>query len=481
MKKSLIYGTIAGALGLASLGGTLIAANSSATDNGMNNKIAQESSFSRENANVKVSSKNETVYLITDNDGAIKSTFVGNNLYTGAETLPFEFSVRYYLDGTEISANELAGKSGHVKIVWSAKSVKTVGGKYIPFVAGTGVSLDGAKFSNVKVSSGKVISEGEKYIIAGYSFPGVNEDFGTDLLPEEFSIEADTTGFALDTTYTVLLNDVIADIDTDRLNDLESVVSSVNKLADGIEQISDGSGKLVAGLDSAVTGAKKLQAGADKLADGVSQMSMGASKLSNGINYLTENYNASLQAGAKQVITSTLASVDTKLRAVIAGNAQLGAAISGMLPITTDNYAEALAGIYNVTQDESLNDAKNLLTLSTGIIGYTSAVGGDIKNGATSLAEGLASADKEMPTLTTGVKTLVNGLDEIYNGAVKLDNGIKTFKTDGIDKLVNFAQGDLDGFIRNARQTVASAKSYKYFDNAEAESVKFIVKTVQIK
>ena len=451
MKKPLIYGTIAGALGLASLGGTLIVANSNATTNESNNKIAQESEFSRENISVVTAEKNETVYLLTDADGTPKSTFVGNNLYTGDEKLPFEFGITYYLDGQKITASDLAGKSGHVKIVWSYKSA-------LPFVAGTSVKLDGAKFSNVKVLNGKILNEGEKYLIAGYSFPGVNESLGTDFLPKNFTIEADVTDFALDTTYTVLLNDLIADIDTAKLNDLDSVVAAVSQLADGANQLSDG-------LDTALSGAKKLKTGADQLASGVDQLSTGANKLADGINYLTNTYDESLQTGAKKVIASTLKDVNTKLSGA--------AAVSSYLPITTDNYAKNLEAIYAATKDDSLLNAKGLLDLATGVIGYTSAVEGDIRTGANTLAGGLSSVNKEMPALAAGAGALVNGLDELYRGSVKMD--------DGVSKLADFAKNDLAGFTNNLRKMVAAAKGYKNFSNPKAESVKFIVKTAQIK
>lgn len=483
MKKSLVYGSVAGALTLAGIGGVFIANNSSAlqTSDDLNNKIAQETEFGKAANTKKVSSKNETVYLIADADGEIKSTFVGNNLYTGDETLPFEFDVKYYLDGAEISASDLAGKSGHVKIVYSLKSTKTSGGKFVPFVAGTGVTLDGTKFSNIKVKNGKIISENDKCIIAGYSFPGLGDNLGVDFLDGDFSIEADTTDFALDTTYTVLLNDLIADIDTNKLNDLDSVVSAINKLAEATDEISAGANKLADGTAAALDGAKKLEAGAEKLAAGVDKMSTGADKLAGGLNLLTSKYNASLQAGAKSVITSTLTTVNNNLSTAMGSNPALATAISSMMPISVENYAENLPKIYAITRDDSLNSTKGLLDLTTGIIGYTQAVGGDILTGASDLATGLKSAKNEMPTLVNGAGALVDGLTELYNGSVILRDGIKTFNESGIQKLVKFARNDLDGFINNARATVNAARSYKNFSNSSAESVKFIIKTASIK
>ena len=172
--------------------------------------------------------KNETVYVLTDEAGTTKSRFIGSTIYDGAEELPFNFTVSYYLNGQEISGQDLKGKSGHVRIVYHYNSTATYQGKYVPFLAITGITLDHSKFSDVKISNGKIISESsDNYIIAGYGLAGANQDLGTDFLPDSFSLEADTTNFSLENTYTIFTNEIIADLDTSKLNRLDELTSSV--------------------------------------------------------------------------------------------------------------------------------------------------------------------------------------------------------------------------------------------------------------
>ena len=44
----------------------------------------------------------------------------------------------------------------------------------------TGVLLDGDVFSNVEVSNGKLVNDGDRIIAAGLAFPGLQENLGID-------------------------------------------------------------------------------------------------------------------------------------------------------------------------------------------------------------------------------------------------------------------------------------------------------------
>jgi len=186
-----------------------------------------------------LTSKNETVYVMTDENGNPTTKFIGSTLYDGAEELPFTLKVTYFLDGQEISAKDLAGKSGHVKIVYNYASTARFQGKFVPFLAVTGLTLDHAKFSNVRVNNGKILNESsDTYIVAGYALAGAGADLGIDFLPESFTLEADVTDFKLENTYTMFSNDFIADIDTSKLSDLDSLVNSIYQLSDGLNKSS---------------------------------------------------------------------------------------------------------------------------------------------------------------------------------------------------------------------------------------------------
>lgn len=87
----------------------------------------------------------------------------------------------YFLDGREISAADLAGKSGKVKIRIdytnnSSQNAKINGKKetiYTPFMMATGMILPTDTFTNVEVTNGKVISDGNNSIVLGIGFPGL--------------------------------------------------------------------------------------------------------------------------------------------------------------------------------------------------------------------------------------------------------------------------------------------------------------------
>ena len=92
----------------------------------------------------------------------------GNDIYYQGETdkpLPVEVKVTYFLDEKEISPDDLAGKSGKVRIHFSYINQAKDGEVYTPFTMVTGIILPTANFTNVQVTNGKVISDGSKNIV----------------------------------------------------------------------------------------------------------------------------------------------------------------------------------------------------------------------------------------------------------------------------------------------------------------------------
>lgn len=94
----------------------------------------------------------------------------GNDIYYQGESnqeLPIQCHIKYELDGEEISAEDLAGKSGTVKIsieyVNLDEHTILINGKeetmYTPFVVLCGTIMDHENHKNIQVSSGKVIDD----------------------------------------------------------------------------------------------------------------------------------------------------------------------------------------------------------------------------------------------------------------------------------------------------------------------------------
>ena len=197
--------------------------------------------------------KEETVYVIADANGSAKETIVnewlknpnkekeikdvseltdienvngdetfeqdgkkltwkadGGEIYYQGKTdkaAPVSVKVTYYLDDKEVTPEELAGKSGHVKIRYEYINESKDDGVYTPFLMATGLMLDIDKFSQVEGTHAKVISDGSRYIVVGYGMPGMTESLKLDEkdieLPDYFEVEADTTDCQIGMTITV--------------------------------------------------------------------------------------------------------------------------------------------------------------------------------------------------------------------------------------------------------------------------------------
>ena len=100
--------------------------------------------------------------------------------------LPISVQLKYYLDGKEIKPEDLAGKSGEVKIdvkmINNASKDGFVNGKkhkvYLPMLVVGGMILPEGTFSGVTVKNGQSIGDGSKEIVVFTGMPGFSESLG---------------------------------------------------------------------------------------------------------------------------------------------------------------------------------------------------------------------------------------------------------------------------------------------------------------
>ncbi len=129
--------------------------------------------------------------------------------------LPLEFKISYTLDGKSISASDIAGKSGNVKITVKMNNVDSYTVKvngvnmtmYNPMLVVGGISLNETKFQNITVENGRVIGNGNTQYAVLAGFPGINESLGLSSLSSDsdsnykfndtFVISADVQNFEI--------------------------------------------------------------------------------------------------------------------------------------------------------------------------------------------------------------------------------------------------------------------------------------------
>ena len=249
--------------------------------------------------------------------------------YQGTATAepPVTQKVTYYLDGKEISPEDLAGKSGKVKIRFdytnTTSYTETVNGEKqtvsVPFAAITGLVL-GDGFENIEVTNGKAEVSDSSSVVLGYALPGLKDSLGIkdgDLdgdvnIPEYMEMTADVENFSMPAAMTFVVNasDYVSTdgIDTsdldDMINDLKDASTQLQDgsktLAEGTDTLSDGLSTLQSKLGTFASGVGTLQSGLKTYTDGVSTLSGGLNKLNSNVPTLS-NGITTLNSSAKSL------------------------------------------------------------------------------------------------------------------------------------------------------------------------------------
>lgn len=103
---------------------------------------------------------------------------------------PVEFEIKYFLNGRQISADEIAGQSGEVAIQIRVKNtlkktVKVMGNNCeitCPMLMVGGMIVPEGSFDNIAVENGSTISDGSKQIVFFAGVPGIDESLGLSKL-----------------------------------------------------------------------------------------------------------------------------------------------------------------------------------------------------------------------------------------------------------------------------------------------------------
>ncbi len=112
-----------------------------------------------------------------------------------------------------------------------------------------------------------------------------------------------------------------------------------------------------------------------------------------------------------------------------------------------------------------------------------SAGASSLKDGASKLAGGAKTLSESMSTLKDGIAKLVDGVTELKDGSKTLYDGMKEFKETGIDKLVDYFDGDVEDLLNRVRATADASKEYTNFggiDDGARGSVRFVYRTGSI-
>lgn len=351
--------------------------------------------------------------------------------YQGTTTkkIPVGMKVTYELDGKKVSADDLEGKSGHLKIHYEYQNTSADSGKYTPFLMATGLLMDGEKFSNVTVDNGKVISDGDRNIVIGMGLPQLKEQLTSvsskvdDLdIPDSFTVEADVTDYEKVEAVTVATNEVFNEVGTDKFDSLDELKDSMTELQDASNKLVSGSGELKDGLDTLLSSSGTLVSGIDQLASGGNTLAGGTGSLVSGANTL----NAGLQTASSKVSGTLLPGV----KALDLGVSQMQSKLAAKdaLPKLTTGVA---------TLDAALNTGK-------------------AAEGQPSLVKAAESVNDGVQAAATGASGLKVGVDYIGTSVSSLNDVVSgvASKTGGLVQAANAAYSTLGNVAKESEQEV---------------------------
>ena len=223
---------------------------------------------------------------------------------SSTQTPPVTASIRYELNGQEMTAAEMLGKAGHVKITVKLtnhlKKTYQIGGAarsvYTPFATVVSMALGADDFTNVKAEHGTVQTDSQTQMVAFVTLPGMQETFKglltgdlsdlNDKLLDEVTLEADTDAFVMPTIL-LAASSSVEDL-RDTVDDIPSLDETLNEVRDGMDELKDGSVDLDDGAQELDDGAHDLHDGAKELDDGASDLKDGAKDLDDGAKELND-------------------------------------------------------------------------------------------------------------------------------------------------------------------------------------------------
>lgn len=354
----------------------------------------------------------------------------GNDVYyegTATKQLPVSVKIRYELDGQEISANDIQGKSGHLKLTISFTNnyseVKNINGKSIvihpSYLAGGMLNMSTGKFSNVKCESGKIVNDGTNEMLAFANIPGLNETLksaGLDKvnnqlgISDNVTVEADVNDFDLGSIMVGMTNEIdlaseLGDIGSvSELTDgIDQLIEADNQLIDGSKQLYDGTTQLkeqAAPLTGSSDQVRQLSAGAIQLNDGVKALQTGISQYTAGASAINEGVNQLY--GIPQGAAAISSGMNTKGKS---GFSMVEA--SSTLRKGLDQLNSVAAGISAESYYNSLMD--NVKTAEAGVTKLQNEVLAPTKTELGNLGDILKKASSSL----SGLSTLVGQLSSV--------------------------------------------------------------------
>lgn len=428
----------------------------------------------------------DTSELTQLSDSVIATLPEGEFSYQGslsnAQT-PWNISVKYFLDGQEISPNEVAGKSGHLEITIQTSQNTSVDPRYFEnYLMQITCTLPMENTTEVKTDQGSIALSGSDVTVSFMVMPDKEGNV---------SLSADVTNFEMSgISFAAIPFSMALDFPN-----TDSLVAQFDGLIEGTEQLHAGAQDLANGVDEVDSATKQAASGAAELAAGATQMTQGLQQYQQGLRDSADDAASSVSEEEIQQAS------DAYQQAVGVYTAAFAQAYEGILsqyegqgiPITDEIKQRALAQAAQnpIVSDYQANMASALENLTTLVAAQGGSQGA--AQALTGAAEGLGSLENTSSllggsaSLGTGVQELASGLDQLAGGTGDLSEGTSDLaqgtqtlaqETQGIPDAV---QAEIDELMSAYDKSDFEPASFTSSKNTNVTLVQFVMTTDSIK
>ncbi len=290
--------------------------------------LSGDGKISRSGKIISIDAGSEKIYY----QGTLKNT-----------EIPWNISIRYYMDGNEYEPAEIAGKSGKLKIHFVvSKNSKCSGNFYENYALQAAFTLDTEICRNIKAEEATIANVGQDKQLSYIILPGKGIDT---------YITADAENFEMDA---VSINGIKLNLNIEV--DYTDIDKKADDAKDAAKELDEGAGDAEEGADKIADGAEEL---ADKIAelyDGTGKLSDGADELLRGMTEITDK-NTELTDGAYKAFDGICSASESIINEKLAENGM------SKVSLTPENYNTVLedllekldpAAVYNKAYNTAL-------------------------------------------------------------------------------------------------------------------------------
>ena len=430
----------------------------------------------------RVTNLTDTSQITQLSDSVVFTMPEGEFSYQGSlpnAQLPWNISVKYFLDGQEIAPNDLAGKSGHLELTITTTQNTSVDPRYFEnYLMQITCTLPMEQAFEVKTDQGSLALSGSDVTVSFMVMPG--KEGNVSLTAEVSDFEMDGISFAA-IPFSMALD----------FPNTDSLIAQFDGLIEGTEQVHEGAQSLASGADKVDAATKQAATGAAKLATGTAQMTQGLRAYQQGLRDSAEQAATSTSS---ENIEAAYAQYETALGSYAAAYAReyekILAEHEDEGGITDeDALAQAASALRGTFYETAVTDAlKNLTTLTSTQIASQGAA-----QALESAADGLGSTSDASSllgasaSLDAGTQELAKGLDQLAGGTGDLALGVSDFaqgtqslaqQTQGIPDAV---QAEIDNLMSTYDKSDFEPASFTSSKNTNVTLVQFVMMTDPLK